>query len=83
MPLYDYHCSACNSTFELLVRSSVIPACPSCGSEALEKQVSTPAPQGQAAGMVNRARNQAAREGKKRGQKKRGQVLSFATYRTV
>ena len=63
MPLYDYHCPACNSTFELLVRSSVTPACPSCGSEALEKQVSTPAPQGQTAGMVKRARNQAASEG--------------------
>ena len=63
MPLYDYRCAACNSTFELLVRSSLIPACPSCGGEALEKRVSMPAPPGQTGGMVERARTQAAREG--------------------
>lgn len=63
MPIYDYHCSACKRTFELLVRASTVPACPTCGSQQLEKQVSRPAPQGQSAGMVSRARTQAAREG--------------------
>lgn len=44
MPLYDYHCSACDKTFELLVRSSTVPVCPSCGSDQLQRLVSRPAP---------------------------------------
>jgi putative FmdB family regulatory protein len=63
MPLYDYHCSACDKTFELLVRSSTVPVCPSCGSDQLQRLVSRPAPQGKSAGMVSQARAQAAREG--------------------
>jgi putative FmdB family regulatory protein len=39
MPLYSYNCQNCNADFELLVRSSDIPACPSCGSEKLQQQV--------------------------------------------
>lgn len=63
MPIYDYRCSTCNRTFELLVRTSTIPTCPTCGSSQLEKQVSLPAPQGQSAGMISNARAQASREG--------------------
>lgn len=39
MPLYAYNCQECNADFELLVRSSDVPACPSCGSEKLSQQV--------------------------------------------
>jgi len=39
MPLYAYSCQDCNSEFELLVRSSDVPACPSCGSQKLQQQV--------------------------------------------
>jgi putative FmdB family regulatory protein len=39
MPLYDYVCQTCNAEFELLVRSSDIPTCPSCGGVDLRKQV--------------------------------------------
>lgn len=46
MPLFDYHCTACQADFELLVRSSTVPACPSCGSTALDKVVSRIAPAG-------------------------------------
>lgn len=63
MPIYDYHCNACNQTFELLVRASTIPACPTCGSERVEKQLSLPAPKGKTAGILSSARAQAAREG--------------------
>jgi putative FmdB family regulatory protein len=63
MPIYDYHCRKCDKNFELLVRGSMVPACPDCGSEDLEKQVSRPAPPGQSAGIISRARSQAAREG--------------------
>jgi putative FmdB family regulatory protein len=39
MPLYAYNWQNCNAEFELLVRSSDVPACPSCGSEKLQQLV--------------------------------------------
>jgi len=63
MPLYDYRCDACNKTFELLVRSSTVPTCPTCGSQQLEKQVSAPVAPGQSASIIARGRRQAAKEG--------------------
>lgn len=63
MPLHSYRCTACENTFETLVRSSDTPACPACGSEALERQVSQVAPDGKLKAVANRARAQAAREG--------------------
>ena len=42
MPLYDFHCRACQKTFEVLVRpGSGAPTCPSCQSTDLERQLST------------------------------------------
>ncbi|WP_152052666.1 FmdB family zinc ribbon protein [Tautonia marina] len=44
MPLYEYHCDACDRDFEALVRSaSDTPKCPSCGASELTKQFSVPA----------------------------------------
>lgn len=63
MPLYDYHCDACDRTFELLVRSSTVPVCPHCRSDQLQRCVSLTAPQGKSAGLIAGARRQAAREG--------------------
>ncbi|HLN25992.1 MAG TPA: zinc ribbon domain-containing protein [Patescibacteria group bacterium] len=63
MPLYNYRCTSCETTFEMLVRSSDIPACPSCGSEALERQVSSLAPEAKLPGKIAEGRTQAAREG--------------------
>ena len=63
MPLFDFVCKTCGSSFELLVRGSDAPVCPECGSAALEKQVSLPAQPGKTAGIVASARKQAAREG--------------------
>ncbi|HXW22990.1 MAG TPA: zinc ribbon domain-containing protein [Rhodomicrobium sp.] len=40
MPIYGYDCNACGHEFETLVRSSDTPACPSCGSADLTKQLS-------------------------------------------
>jgi putative FmdB family regulatory protein len=40
MPLYEYRCADCRSQFELLIRGSAVPACPSCGSKALERILS-------------------------------------------
>ena len=63
MPIFDYRCNDCDKTFELLVRASAVPVCPACGGAQMEKLVSMPAPQGQTAGILARARTQAAREG--------------------
>lgn len=40
MPIYEYSCRQCGHEFELLVRASTIPDCPSCHSTALEKRLS-------------------------------------------
>jgi putative FmdB family regulatory protein len=40
MPIYEYACKKCSSRFETLVQGSVKPSCPSCGSAALDKQLS-------------------------------------------
>ena len=39
MPMFDFVCTSCQHSFEALVRGSQVPACPACGSEALEKQI--------------------------------------------
>ncbi len=43
MPLYDFHCQSCGGESELLVRGTTVPACPACGSEALDRLPSLPA----------------------------------------
>jgi putative FmdB family regulatory protein len=63
MPIYDYRCIACNNTSELLIRGNTTPTCPACGSQQMEKLVSAPAAPGKSAGIVAKARKQAAKEG--------------------
>ena len=43
MPLYEYACPTCRSEFELLIRGSDTPECPTCGSDRVEKLLSVPA----------------------------------------
>lgn len=44
MPIYEYACSKCYSTFEALVRSADDKvSCPKCGGKRLVKQFSVPA----------------------------------------
>lgn len=63
MPIFDFHCKQCGSNFEALVRGSVFPVCPGCGSGQVEKLVSLPAAPGKSSGIIARSRAQAAREG--------------------
>ncbi len=63
MPIFDFRCKACTNNFELLVRSSSVPACPACGSVEVEKQISAPPAPGRSATLLDHARTQAAREG--------------------
>ena len=63
MPLFTYRCTACEAVFETLVRGSDVPACPSCASTALERQIGTIAPDAKTPGLTGKMRAQAAREG--------------------
>jgi putative FmdB family regulatory protein len=40
MPLYEYDCQGCGQRFEILVRDSTPPTCPSCGGTILERVLS-------------------------------------------
>jgi putative FmdB family regulatory protein len=41
MPIFEYACKSCESQFELLVRSTQAPECPSCHGTELERRLST------------------------------------------
>ena len=40
MPIFEYHCKSCDNQFELIVRGTVEPVCPSCGATNVEKIIS-------------------------------------------
>jgi len=40
MPIFEYICRDCHHQFETLVTASRTPVCPSCQSQALDKQLS-------------------------------------------
>lgn len=40
MPIYTYHCAACDTEFERLVRSDTTVACPGCQGHKLERLMS-------------------------------------------
>ncbi len=63
MPYYSYRCSGCGTEFETLVRASEMPACPQCGSEALDRLLGVTAPTVKIPGLRGSVRAQAAREG--------------------
>lgn len=63
MPFYSYRCTACDNSFETLVRGDDTPVCPHCGSPALERLMSAAALHGKTKAALGRVRAQAAREG--------------------
>lgn len=42
MPIYEYRCAECGTTFEALVRGGRLVTCPQCGSSSLNKLLSAP-----------------------------------------
>ena len=40
MPLYEYACKSCGHQFEMLVRGSETPVCPTCQGTTLERRQS-------------------------------------------
>ncbi len=40
MPIFEYECSKCHSSFELLMRSDTKVACPACASERVVRKLS-------------------------------------------
>ena len=63
MPLYSYNCQDCNADFEILVRGSDTPACPSCGSTKLQQQVAKVCNEIKYPAIARSWRARAAREG--------------------
>ena len=61
MPLFDFKCQSCAHEFEVLIRPASYgdppPSCPSCGSDKLERKLSTFA-------MTSRDRTQAFADAK-------------------
>ncbi len=41
MPIYEYLCQQCGHKFEMIVHGETRPACPSCKTERVDKQMST------------------------------------------
>lgn len=78
MPMFDFVCTDCQKSFEALVRGSTPPACPACGSTALEKQmalssIKTSSTHGQA---MHAAKKRDAAQGKDRMHEQRKYELS-------
>ena len=48
MPIFEYHCNACDLNFEYLVMGKDVPSCPKCQSEDVNKLMS-------ACGFVSKA----------------------------
>ncbi|HUV90645.1 MAG TPA: zinc ribbon domain-containing protein, partial [Anaerolineae bacterium] len=42
MPVYEYRCCDCDTTFEALVRDGKAAVCPHCGGSSLDKLPSAP-----------------------------------------
>lgn len=42
MPIYEYRCRECDTTFQVIVRGSTAVTCPGCGSLSAEKLISAP-----------------------------------------
>ncbi len=63
MPLYAYACQSCGAEFELLVRASDVPACPSCGGEKLQQQIAKICGDIKNPGIAKSWRQAATREG--------------------
>lgn len=64
MPIFDFHCTACQADFERLTKlSDPLPPCPACGSTAVERVLSRLAPAARSGELIASARRQAAREG--------------------
>jgi len=63
MPIYQYACPHCQHSFEKLVRSDTVVACPQCGATDVDKCVTAPQAPGKSKAIIQRARVQAAKEG--------------------
>jgi putative FmdB family regulatory protein len=72
MPIYEYHCRQCAHEFELLVlRTSPVPACPSCQSQDIEQLLSGFAvtSEGISKARIQKARSKLASSSQVRDQK--------------
>lgn len=63
MPLYAYTCKSCEADFELLVRASDVPVCPSCGGKELTQEIARISTEIKYPGIAKSWRQAAARSG--------------------
>jgi putative FmdB family regulatory protein len=68
MPIYEYTCRSCGQPCEIIVLPGTVPACPSCQSQDLERQLSPFAVSSDATRQTNlqRARKLATRASRDR-----------------
>jgi len=52
MPIYEYVCKHCGLAFEELIRGDQQPACPACGRDDAERQMSVPAAHSSVTGLA-------------------------------
>jgi len=72
MPIYEYRCAQCANEFETLVlRTSPVPACPSCGSQDLEQLLSgfAVSSEGISQAHIDKARSAHRSSGQRRDEK--------------
>lgn len=67
MPIFDYRCLQCNQECELIVLTGTLIRCPACGSETLDRlissfAVSTTTTRGQSLSAIRRKNTGKARE---------------------
>lgn len=62
MPFFNFHCSACDATVELLVGGSETPDCPTCGG-GMKKLLACSVPPGNSKAIMKASRQAAARAG--------------------
>ncbi len=63
MPLYSFHCAACDKDFEMLMRFDDTPVCPACGGADMGRLASRVAPELKSDAIKKSWRAKAAREG--------------------
>jgi putative FmdB family regulatory protein len=78
MPLFDFECAACGTSFEELATAGSTPACPACGSDRVTRRWSPVAPAGPGVALKGRA---AAESNARRTEREAKRQAGFAEDR--
>jgi putative FmdB family regulatory protein len=78
VPLFDFECAACGTSFEELVTAGSTPACPACGSDQVTRRWSPVAPAGLGLALKSKA---AAESNSRRSEREAKRQAGFAEDR--